>query len=277
MIKKVVLMFSFLAAMGCISEAAHSSKSMASFYVAVQPFDPGADALCFANGALQTGEHVLIPMFNEFGACNGMANVVRAFKQYVTFKCDGRRPNETELTIMIRNAIARNRSNCALQDKIEIKGYCSLKELCRKNQALLEHEVIRHHMSVAQDVLPNIGLLLAGKTDEAQVRNMRVFSGIYEELIRGRYPLLLYPSHVVTVTGMEIMRTGSGYQVVLRIADPNYPSGHMRETYEVDHDFKRTVGEPPLFIASPMPLGENYPWEESRACRKRSSKSDSPI
>lgn len=221
----------------------------------VLPFDLTKDALCFRNGdpdLAKTGVPILGSLGARKGVCQGIAGIAAAFRENVEFVPNADRDSPTAVSRRLDRAIAANRAGS--RGKIAIRGYASLFDLCRANRMTFLRKSIwvNAEIGVSEIFLPHYGAFLRLKKDpigsKSDALSLRRelrdhLADARAELREGKYPLLLYYSHVVLVRGYRDIAEASGKRIDLEVYDSNHPEA------------LRTISVP--IAADGLPSGEN--------------------
>jgi hypothetical protein len=136
-----------------------------------------------------------------------------------------------------------------------------VKEFCAANESYFRRSVVEYNADyTVRNTLGHVLELKRGANPAAQVENMNTISEMYTDLQEGRSPLMLYPWHVVMVTGLTITQNFvpnrsdyqvDHYEVTIEYYDPNHMGVTQTRQLIVDKDFKRTVGADPIFVVNP--------------------------
>lgn len=221
----------------------------------VLPFDMTKDALCFKNGdpdLAKTGIPILGSLGVNKGVCQGMAGIAAAFRENVEFVPAADVDSAKSVARSLDRAVAANRAGS--RRKIEIRGYASLFDLCRANRmAFLKKAIwVNADIGVKDIFLAHYGAFqrlkkdpIGSKSDALSLRRQLRdhLADAVAELREGKYPLLLYYSHVVLVRGYRDVAGASGRRVDLEVYDSNHPEA------------LRTISV--AIAADGLPAGEN--------------------
>lgn len=240
------------------------------FYNAGIAFDAGTDTLCFNNDRFDSGTPGLRQIANRFGACHGVVAVARALKERVSFRCDGPRMTRAQIRSRVRKALDLHQAGCA--GTVEITGYCHTRAVCAAHEGLFHSMVVDENADLSiSEALPHVLDLRRGSGGaEVQKRNFATLAEVYYSLQRGEAPLLLYPWHVILVTGIEFATTTDGYEARLTVYDPNDRRALRKRTFRISPEFDRTIDEEPVFIVT----GHQAP---SASCRERDERHGFPL
>lgn len=202
----------------------------------VLPFDMAKDALCFKNGdpeLAKTGIPILGSLGANKGVCQGMAGIAAAFRENVEFLPGAEPDSPKAVARSLDRAVSANRAGS--RKKIEIRGYASVFDLCRANRiAFLRKAIwVNADIGVKDIFLAHYGAFqrlkkdpIGSKSDALSLRRQLRdhLADAVSELREGKYPLLLYFSHVVLVRGYRDVAEASGRRRVdLEVYDSNHP------------------------------------------------------
>lgn len=213
------------------------------------------DTLCFTNNPSQftgTAAFPLQAIADSFGACQGISAISRAFQLNARFTCSGERPSFDAMAYRVERVMSRHNSGCS--DRIEIPGFCDLRELCEAHQAHFERLAVETNAALTlRDTFPHLEDLLDGASSSAQFGNVTALRSIYRSLTAGKPAMMLYPMHVVEVTSMTVSARDDGnLRVRLRYYDPNENFAPRNRELTVAPDWSHTIGDEPIFNVSPV-------------------------
>ena len=200
------------------------------------PFDIQTDALCFKNSEpdlAKTG----IPVFGyvgmKKGVCQGIAGISAAFRENVEFEPAAVPESASTAVRLINLAVRMNREH--RRAKVTVHGYRDLMDFCRANRMAFLRKSIEMNAKIGLSdiVFPHLlqferlkkTPIGSQKHPEALRRQLaETLATAQSELREGRYPLLLYFSHVVLLRGLHEVKDASGArQIDLEIYDSNHP------------------------------------------------------
>lgn len=212
------------------------------------------DGLCFINDAKSFTGKAIWPLHDfavKHGACQGLDGIARAFFLNAKFTCEGEKPDAGESQLALRHVLRLQRADC--REKIEISGYCSLREFCAAHRPTLERQSIYENAFLTlRDTAKYHFLLKAGPYKGSPERDVLALKSFQRHLAEGRTAFLLYPRHVVQVISMTTQAKADVIDIVLRIYDPNENRRTLTRTYRVDKDFTHTIDNKlPIFDVTP--------------------------
>ena len=235
-------------------------------------FDASMDSLCFDNKDFDSSMgynpfgRVLGLIANTEGACQGMVGVAAAVKMNVEF-----RPNEEKLSTgkikkVLKRAVKLYHQSCG--EKVVLPGYSSLKKLCEEHLGTLKKRSVYYNLELARkEILPLWKTFFVKNTlKEPEKRTEHLLSelkSIYENLKKGRYPLMLIRSHVTLVTNFKVKRDSEGYitHVIIRHYDPNVIMSTNQELYKRAYKFNRDgsrIKGRLIWDITPTPIFRSY-------------------
>jgi hypothetical protein len=188
-------------------------------------FSMNKDGLCFTNGTPELRRFgPMGELGSKKGICQGMSGIVSAFHEHASFQ-----PTKTKMTYNeAMDAISELRryhsGGCKLKKKVQITGYSNLFDFCKAHKNLLMANAIDYNTDIAvREISWNLEefLILQDapiKTNLGRLNLHAKVESLREDLKQGRWPLLLYYSHVVAVHSV----TKTSDKVVFEIYDSNY-------------------------------------------------------
>lgn len=197
---------------------------------AIAAFSVDKDGLCFKNAdpALRKFGPLGVLGSNK-GVCQGMSGIVSAFHEHAKFS-----PGKAKLTYNeSMSAMAELRryhsGGCKLSRKVEITGYANLNEFCRAQKDLFMAHAIDYNTDIAiREISWNIDEFLILQDSQitsylGRVNFHNSVESLRKRLSAGRWPLMLYYSHVVTVLSVtNHYANGIKDKVTFGLYDSNY-------------------------------------------------------
>lgn len=199
------------------------------------PFDLSTDALCFKNGdpdLAKTGIPILGSLGVKKGVCQGIAGISAAFRENAEFFPNA--PADSAASVARKMTRTLRAKRVGSRERISFRGHSSLAALCRANRmAFLKKSVWLNTDIAVKDIVPIYGSF--SRLKKTPLRNFRdpealrrqLAANLAEalsELREGRYPLLLYFSHVVLVRGYtDSVAADGSRRIELGIYDSNHP------------------------------------------------------
>ena len=189
---------------------------------------------------------------NKGGACQGLVGISRAFFLNADFRSEDERLSEANLMTRLKEIIKRQRHETP-GERIVIPGFSNLRELCDEYRPWFEKKSVYENAYLTlRDTARHYPQLVAGPDHKDQRRNIEALDSIQKRLKSGSPSLMLYPSHVVMVIGMDITSMEGGrYKVVLELYDPNDNVQFRFMTFFLNHATTQTLDGVPIFDVTP--------------------------
>lgn len=224
------------------------------------PFEMGKDALCFRNAdpdLAKTGIPVLGSLGVKKGVCQGMAGIARAFRENVEFLSKGDADSPAEVARLLDRAVRANRAGS--REKIQVRGFGSLAALCAANRmAFLKKAVWLNSEIAVSDILPRYlafnrlkdRALGTQPNPEALRRQLGIaLTDARDALREGRYPLVLFYSHVVLAWAHSELQDAQGARrIELTVYDSNRPEGLRTLSYPLASDGLPTASNSMIWV-----------------------------
>jgi hypothetical protein len=221
----------FLALLGLVAASAGAAER--SRIDVELPFEMSKDALCFKNGdpdLAKTGIPVLGKLGVKKGVCQGIAAISGALRENAEFVPNAPADAPSEIERKLASAVAANREGS--RAKIQIMGFSSVEALCQANRmAFLKKAVWLNSEIIVSDILPvylqfsrlKKAPIETQKNPEALRRQLAdTLAQTLAELREGRYPLLMFFSHVVLVRGYhDVLDEDGSRRIDLEVYDSN--------------------------------------------------------
>lgn len=202
------------------------------------PFDIKVDGLCFKNANPELRRFGPLGILgSEKGICQGMSGIVSAFHEHATFSPGKSKMTDSEARWAVNDLLEYHSGGCSKNKKIEIKGFDNLNEFCQAHKDLLMEKAIYYNTDIALReiswkldqfyLFKSLPVNTIGKAIlESNIQSLR------KRLLSGRWPLMLYYSHVVTVHHMRyFMKGGKTDKIVFGIYDSNYATSQEYTIY----------------------------------------------
>lgn len=228
----------------------------------IYSFNSETDSLCFLN---QNGEFSDFGYIGEFsdkkGVCQGMSGLVSAFHAHAKFVPNRPKMSDGEAYFALGDLRHYHSGGCSSSKKVEIAGYKNLKEFCHDHKNLLKGEAILYNADIAvREISWNLASFLMYQ-DTPIVSNMARFKlhqavmSFKKRLNAGKWPLMLYYSHVVAVHKMRIIKDQNQVikSIKLALYDPNEVSSE-EYTIEYSTDGLPKAGQKMLWDTTPSRL-----------------------
>ena len=205
-------------------------------------FNFATDGLCFRNGTEELREFgPLGRLGDEKGVCQGMSGIVSGFYEQTSFEPERQRLSESEAFHALEDVVKMHSANCS-RKKVVISGYSNLQEFCRDHKRLFLAKSISYNADIAVKEIAPLYLEFQSykkKPVTTSVGRRKIHKAveiIRKKLSQGRWPLMLYFSHVVSVVSIKDEFThGKLSKVILGIYDSNYEATLKYEIpYELD-------------------------------------------
>ncbi len=212
-----------------------------------QGFDMSTYALCFQNHAPELRSYGPLGRLGaKKGVCQGVSGIVSAFKENAVFNPGVQAQGPREAKSLLREVL--DLYSHASPKKVTVNGYANLQEFCRARRELFLKTAIAFNASIAlheiTPLLPQFwsmkGRPIVGEGE--RLRLHRTVERLRRSLAEGRWPLLLYYSHVVTVFSLEAHPEG----VLLGVYDSNMlaPVSYLvRYTQDLPSEGQRMLWE----------------------------------
>lgn len=226
------------------------------------PFRIEGDAVCFRNGDPdlgKTGIPILGNLGVKKGVCQGIASISAAFRENAEFVPSADRdsaPNSQRTIASILNAHANRKAV-----KFMIPGFDSLGSFCRAHRMDFLRNSVWENTSISiSRILPYYPEFIRVKKqpikfqrDSFRLRKKlgAALAQVHSELTAGKYPLLLYFSHVVMVRGYREIAGESGTQVELEVYDSNHLETLRKITVQLDSDGFPSGENPMYWVVTP--------------------------
>jgi hypothetical protein len=203
-------------------------------------FNFATDGLCFRNGTEELREFgPLGRLGDEKGVCQGMSGIVSGFHEQANFQAASARLTESETFHALEDIVRRHSAGCS-REKIVIRGYSNLQELCRDHKRIFLSKSIAYNADIAIKEIAPLYLEFQSfkakpvNTSSGRKKIHRAIEAIRKKLALGRWPLMLYFSHVVSVVALKDEFThGKLSKVTMEIYDSNYQASLK---YEIPYD-----------------------------------------
>jgi hypothetical protein len=189
------------------------------------PFSMEKDGLCFKNADPELRRFGPLGVLgSNKGVCQGMSGIVSAFHEHATFRPSKAKMTDNEAMSAVAWLRQYHSGGCELTKKVEIDGYANLNEFCKDHKDLLMANAIDYNADIAiREISWNLEEFLSYQHTPLVTMKGRQLLHSHVESIRkifrsGRWPLLLYHSHVVTVH--SVMKYAD--KMVFGIYDSNY-------------------------------------------------------
>ena len=220
--------------------------SSTSVYANIElPYHPETDALCFKNGDPELA-YAGVPILGELGVkqgiCQGMAGVTAAVLENAEFEPAREAPNTGKAVHQLVQSFLENHRH-DIQKRVVIGGFKNLREFCEKNKMEVMRAAILYNAEIAtKKILPHLPTFLTLKKcplrgvldQEFLLTQLR---SIEETLKQGHYPLMMYYSHVVMVTGFSETILDSGERLVeISTYDSNHPEVVVADVFLLGMD-----------------------------------------
>lgn len=215
-------------------------------------FNFDVDGLCFKNGTEELREFgPLGRLGDKKGVCQGMSGIVSGFHESAIFNPAIDQLSESEAFQAIEEVVEKHSSGCK-GARVIIGGYSNLQEFCRDFKKLFLSKSIKYNTDIAlREIVPHY--MEFQRVKKEPVTNVEGLKKIHEavesikkKLSEGRWPLMLYFSHVVSVHSVqEVVVDGKLQKVIFGIYDSNFATTIQ---YEVPY-----VGE--------LPAPQKMIWE----------------
>lgn len=214
-------------------------------------FNMASDGLCFTNGTPELRRFgPLGKLGDKKGICQGMSGIVSAFHENAQFAPREAKLSPAKAAQVLANLRRLHSGDC--NKRIKISGYANLQEFCGDHRDLLMKNAIQYNADIAvREISWKLTEFLYYKdskitSDSERQKLHNNIQSMRKELGRGRWPLLLYYSHVVGVFS-AVERNGG---VTFGIYDSNY--SHTIEIHvPYDWDGLPMAGQKMLWDLSP--------------------------
>ena len=224
-------------------------------------FNMDVDGLCFANGSEELKRFgPLGKLGHKKGVCQGMSGLVAAFHEHASFKPTKDKMTDNEAFWAVQELRRYHSGGCASKKKIEIAGFSNLKEFCQSHRDLLLSNAIDYNADIAvREISWNLDeflivqdspltTTLGRKKIQSSIDNFR------KHLVSGRWPLMLYYTHVVAVHSVHNeFINGKLSKVVFGIYDSNY-SKSIQYTIQYSDDGLPKAGQRMIWDVTPSRL-----------------------
>ncbi len=190
-------------------------------------FSMEKDGLCFRNA--DPGLRSFGPMGvlgSKKGVCQGMSGIVSAFHEHAKFSPGKSKMTYNEALAAMAELRRYHSGGCALKKNVEITGYANLNEFCRAHKSLLMANAIDYNADIAvREISWNLDefLILQDSPITSTLGRINLHASVEslrKRLGSGRWPLMLYYSHVVGVHSVTTHKD----KVVFGLYDSNYGS-----------------------------------------------------
>lgn len=216
------------------------------------------DGLCFKNSDPDLAKFGPLGQLGvKKGVCQGMSGIVSAFHEHAKFSPGKSKMTYNESIAALLELRRYHSGGCKLSRKVEITGYANLNDFCKAQKGLFMAHAIDYNADIAvREISWYIDQFLI--LQDSKITSYLGRSNLHnhvESLRRriglGRWPLMLYYSHVVGVlSATNHYVNGKLDKVVFGIYDSNYSSSIER----VVHYFKDglpTAGQKMLWDVTP--------------------------
>lgn len=198
------------------------------------------DGLCFQNGTEELREFgPLGRLGDKKGVCQGMSGIVSAFHEGAVFNPSLQKLSESEAYNAIQDVVQKHTGGCR-SSKVIIGGYANLQDFCKDHKKLFLSKAIAYNTDIAiREIAPQYLEFNRYKKEPVNTKAGRkkiheAVLSLKQKLEQGRWPLMLYFSHVVSVFSVkEIFENGKLSKVIFAIYDSNYATSIQ---YEVNYD-----------------------------------------
>lgn len=217
---------------GCFThEVRHAEKIIFHKIIAL---DSKTETVCFGNYI--GGDPLLGSIAKKYGACNGRAAMVRAFRQNATFVCLGRQADARQANYLAERVLKLHRNSC--EKKVRLEGYCSLREFCRAHAEVLARLAVRENavLTFTKTFFYIRQWLGAASDKEVEATTLLSLTRIKRDLAEGlpamvgRAPGKQFLGHVLLAVGLtELLRADGGRIVYLRLVEADRPDGDEDE------------------------------------------------
>lgn len=224
-------------------------------------FNMDTDGLCFVNHNEELKRFgPLGKLGHKKGVCQGMSGLVAAFHEHAKFKPNKDKMTDNEAFWALQELRRYHSGGCGSKKKVEITGFSNLKEFCQSHRDLLMANAIDYNADIAiREISWNLDeflilqdssltTLLGRKKIQTSLENFK------KQLLSGRWPLMLYYSHVVAVHSIQNeFKNGKLSKVVLGIYDSNY-SKSMEYAIHYSEDGLPKAGQRMVWDITPSRL-----------------------
>ena len=193
-------------------------------------FDATKDSLCFTN--MNSELRRFGPMGelgHKKGVCQGMSGLVSAFHEHAKFVPHKSKMTYNEAQAAIAELRRYHSGGCSLKKKVQIKGFSNLNDFCKAHKDLFMGNAIDYNADIAvREISWKLDefLFLQDGPINSKLNRIKMHSNVEslrERLSQGRWPLMLYYSHVVTVHSAAMFyKGGKRSKVVFGLYDSNY-------------------------------------------------------
>jgi len=236
-------------------------------------FDASIDSLCFSNHGFKSSMgknpfgRMLGAIADKKGACQGMVGLAAAVKLKIEFRPHEKQMSKKTINKKLKKAIRLHQNNCG--GKVIINGYQNLKSLCFEHEDILKKRSVFYNLALARKEILRYGPTFFIKPIlENPVRKTRHLlkhlKSMYQDLKKGRFPLMLVRNHVTLVTNFQVKRNSDGYitKVILSHYDPNRiltSNGDLRKrVFIFSKDGSEIKGRYLIWNITPRPLTKFY-------------------
>ncbi len=195
-------------------------------------FQPAEDSLCFTNNGFTPSAgydpmmQLLARVADGYGACQGMVGLAAAVKKNVIFRPNRERMSNWSIINTLSTAQKLHYADCS--KKLPIDGYANLRELCQDYEGTLRRQALAYNSQIATNDIVKYAWSyfnqnVVSTPAEISQHLKEHLTSIYEDLKKGRYPLMLVRYHVTLVTGITIERDDDGNPTTITLThyDPN--------------------------------------------------------
>lgn len=201
-------------------------------------FDMAKDGLCFLNADKELRRFgPMGELGSKKGVCQGMSGLVSAFHEHAKFSPHKTKMTYSEAMVAVAELRRYHSGGCGLNKKVEIKGFANLNDFCRSHKDLLMGNAIDYNADIAvREISWKLDEFLYLQDDAINSKLNRIkmhnnVESLRKRLSNGRWPLMLYYSHVVTVHNATVFtKAGVRSRVVFGLYDSN---SSRSITYEV--------------------------------------------
>lgn len=161
---------------------------------------------------------------DQEGVCEGISGVTAAFLRHAVFRPAQSRAPSGVAQEQIDATLAAYRTGCNLQ--VEIAGYRDLWELSTFEGSYLRTRIVDMNLAnIKEQALAHLGSLFFER-DPRRLKEIvqGTLPTLIDDLQNGRYPLILYRSHVVMAYGIDVRlsRDGRTMRYAIQYFDPNW-------------------------------------------------------
>jgi hypothetical protein len=232
--------------------------SLLFFFAEAKAFNFDTDGLCFKNGSEELKRFgPLGQLGHKKGICQGMSGVVSAFLEHAVFKPNKKKMGFSEASWAVTDILRLHSGGCSPKKKIEISGYSSLNDFCRTHKDLLMANSIDYNADIAfREISWKMDQFLFFEDSPIQSLHGRLklhknLLSLKNRLSEGRYPLMLYYSHVVMIHSLSnLYSEGKLSKVVLGIYDSNF-SRSTEYVIDYSHDALPKIGQRMIWDITP--------------------------